>query len=63
MVDGNTIVNLMKSTPTKPMMIQDEVFGDFILCCPCCHKPIYGTIGSVEPTECKYCGQRFLWEE
>lgn len=55
--------DLMKSQPTRPELVQGEVFGDFILCCPLCHKPIEGQVGNGEPTECKYCGQKFLWRE
>lgn len=58
-----SVRDLMKSQPTRPVLIQDEVLGDFILCCPLCYKPIYGQVGNGEPTKCEYCGQKFLWRE
>ncbi|NCU30367.1 hypothetical protein EOM57_01030 [Candidatus Saccharibacteria bacterium] len=62
--DADTIEQIMvalkKSLPKRPITIEDGAgFGDQVLSCPCCKKPIVNVwdVKAYEPNYCHFCGQ------
>lgn len=55
-----------KETPKKPVVIQDDIFGDYHLVCPNCGQGAIviatRTDGKLYP-RCPFCGQKLEGEE
>lgn len=54
-----------KETPKKPVVIQDDIFGDYHLVCPNCEEGgiiiVTRTDGKLYP-RCPFCGQKLEGE-
>lgn len=55
-----------KETPKKPVVIQDDIFGDYHLVCPNCGEGgiiiATRTDGKLYP-RCPFCGQKLMEED